>query len=121
MIVIHYDGFIRPSEVKIDTIQMWVRLYDLPTAMMKETCGMQLGSQIGRYIRIDSRFPRYMRIRVDYPLAKPLMPKLKVKIKGRGIMNIMLTYENVSHFCFTCGRMGHVAPNCEEGARLSKA
>jgi hypothetical protein len=46
---------------------------------------------------------------------------LKVKIKGRGIMNIMLTYENVSHFCFTCGRMGHVAPNCEEGARLSKA
>jgi hypothetical protein len=55
-----------------------------------------------------------MRIRLDYPLAKPLMPELKVKIKGRGIINIMLRYENAPHFCFTCGWMGHAAPNCEE-------
>jgi hypothetical protein len=44
LIVVHYDGLIRPSEVKINTIQMWVRLYDLPAAMMKEACGLQLGS-----------------------------------------------------------------------------
>jgi hypothetical protein len=41
LIVVHYDGSIRPSEVKIDTIQLWVRLYDLPAAMMKEVCAQQ--------------------------------------------------------------------------------
>jgi hypothetical protein len=41
-------------------------------------------------IRMDSRFPGYMRIRVSYPLIKPLMLELKIKINDRGIMNIML-------------------------------
>jgi hypothetical protein len=36
LIVVHYDGLCRPSEVKIDTIQLWVRLYDLPAAMMRD-------------------------------------------------------------------------------------
>jgi hypothetical protein len=37
MIVVHYDGLAWPSEVSIETIQLWVRFYDLPLAMMKET------------------------------------------------------------------------------------
>jgi hypothetical protein len=28
---------------------------------------------------------------------------------------ITLRYENVPHFCFTCGRIGHGAMKCEEG------
>jgi hypothetical protein len=38
-ITVHYDGLIRPSEVKIDALQMWIRLYDLPAAMMTKVCG----------------------------------------------------------------------------------
>jgi hypothetical protein len=53
-----------------------------------------------------------MRICVEYKLDKPLMPKMRVKVKGRGMMSIMLHYENVPHFCFSCGRMGHATPNC---------
>jgi hypothetical protein len=56
-----------------------------------------------------------MRIRVFCPLEKPLRPKLKVKIRGRGVMPIMLCYENVPHFCFSCGRKRHAATNCEMG------
>jgi hypothetical protein len=43
LIVVHYDGLCRPSEVKIETIQLWIRMYDLPTAMMTEACGKLLG------------------------------------------------------------------------------
>jgi hypothetical protein len=114
LIVVHYVGLVRPSEVRIESIQLWVCLYDLPAAMMTEQCAKQLGTQLGRYIKADSRFPGYMRIRVDYKLSKPLATELKVKIKGRGITSIMLKYENVPHFCFVCGRMGHAAANCEE-------
>jgi hypothetical protein len=56
-----------------------------------------------------------MRIRVIYPLEKPLQPELKVKIRGRGVMPIMLRYENVPYFCFSCRMMGHAAANCEMG------
>jgi hypothetical protein len=57
---------------------------------------------------------RDMCVRVDYPLEKPLMPQLMVKIKGHGQLPITLRYENVSQFCFSCGHIGHTAMNCEK-------
>jgi hypothetical protein len=59
------------------------------------------------------RFPGYLRIRVNYPLGKPLMPSLMVKVKGRGPMMITLRYEKVPHFFFPCGRIDHAMVNCE--------
>jgi hypothetical protein len=114
LLLVHYDGLTRPSEVMIETISLWVRLYDLPGTMMKEAYGKQLGSQIGRYIKLDNNFPGYMRVRVDYPLKKTLLPEMKVKIKWRGMVNIILRYENVPHLYFHCGRMGHAAVNYGE-------
>jgi hypothetical protein len=114
-LVVHYDGLIHPSEVCIEAIMLWVRMYDLPPVMMKESCAKQLGGQLGKYIKMDSRYPVYLRIRVEFPLSKPMVPKLIVKIRGKGNMEIMVKYENVPHFCFTCGRIGHAAASCEEG------
>jgi hypothetical protein len=78
--------------------------------MMKETFARQLG----RYAKMDSRYPGYLRVRVEFPLAKPLVPSIMARVKGRGMMNIMIRYEIVPHFCFVCGRLGHAALNCEE-------
>jgi hypothetical protein len=103
LIVIHYDGLSRPSEVRSVNIGLWVRFYDLPPAMMKEPYVRQLGNQISKYVSLDTRYPGYMRVRVEFPLNNPLVPSLTVKIKGRGAMPITLRYENVPHFCFTCG------------------
>jgi hypothetical protein len=36
LLLVHYIGLVRLSEVKIESIPLWVRLYDLPGAMMKE-------------------------------------------------------------------------------------
>jgi hypothetical protein len=83
--------------------------------MMKEAVAKQLGSQLGKFIKMDVNFPGYMHVRVEYPLHMALAPELKVKIKGRGVMQITVQYENVSFFCFTCGRMGHAAINCNQG------
>jgi hypothetical protein len=61
---------------------------------------------------MDSRYPRYLRVRVEYPLEKPLQPNMMVKIKGRGQLSIILHYENVLFFCFSCCRIGHSVMNC---------
>jgi hypothetical protein len=120
LIVVPYDGLRRPSEISIENILLWVRLYDLPPAMMKEDFTRKLASQLGRYVTMDTRYPSYMRVRVEYPLSKALQPSLPVKIKGRGTMVITLRYENVPHFYFTCGCIGHAAMNCEEGEPMDQ-
>jgi hypothetical protein len=50
---------------------------------------------------------------VGFPLSKALVPQLTIRIKGKGLMNITVRYENILHFCFSCGRIGHAAMNCE--------
>jgi hypothetical protein len=64
---------------------------------------------------MDTRYPVYLRVRLDYPLTKPLELKLKVRIKESGMMEIMLRYEKVPHFCFSCGCIGHAVANCGSG------
>jgi hypothetical protein len=34
VILVPYDGFTWPSEVVIDSIDFWVRFYDVPVSMM---------------------------------------------------------------------------------------
>jgi hypothetical protein len=34
--------------------------------------------------------------------------------KGKGLMKIDVKNENVPHFCFTCGSLGHAAQNCDD-------
>jgi hypothetical protein len=115
VIVVHYDGLTRPSEVHISSINLWVRFYDLPPVMM-ESFARQLSQQVGRYLKVDTRYPGYLRFRIEFPLDKPLVPSMKFGIKSkRGVMEINLRYESVPHFCFSCGRIGHAVVNCEEG------
>jgi hypothetical protein len=106
LLVVHYDGMVRPSEIKIDVIGLWIRFYDLPPTMLKETHARQLGERVERFIKMDARFSGYLRLRVEFPPTKPLVQYLSVKIKGRGPMVITIKYENVPHFCFSCGRLG---------------
>jgi hypothetical protein len=68
--------------------------------MMKSEIAKQLGAQIGPVLNFYSRYPGYLQVRVEYPLSKPLLPQLMVKVKGRGPMPITLRYENVPHFLF---------------------
>jgi hypothetical protein len=43
LIIVHYDGLVRPSEIWIESISLWVRFYDLPMMTMKEIVAKQLG------------------------------------------------------------------------------
>jgi hypothetical protein len=95
----------------------WVWFYDLPPAMMKEIVARMLGEHVGIFIQMDTWYLGYLCVQVAYPITKPLEPKLRVRIKGRRLMEIMLRYENVPHFCFSYGRIGHAVANCDSGER----
>jgi hypothetical protein len=56
--------------------------------MMKHEIAQKLGEQLGKVISSNNRYPGYLWVRVEYPLNRPLMPQLSVKVKGRGVMLI---------------------------------
>jgi hypothetical protein len=50
----------RPSEIRFQSIDLWVRLYDPSAAMMQPNIAQQLGGQLGEVLKSDCRFPGYL-------------------------------------------------------------
>ncbi|KAF8680644.1 hypothetical protein HU200_045674 [Digitaria exilis] len=87
----------RLSEIVIDSIPLWIRIYDMPVAMMKkESFVSALGAKVGRVMEIGEEVKDFKRV------------------KDRGFMEFEVKYEDVPYFCFCCGRIGHSERECPE-------
>ncbi|TVU12618.1 hypothetical protein EJB05_46269, partial [Eragrostis curvula] len=102
LIVVPYDGWSKPSEVCIESISLWVRIHDMPPAMIRNEALVKWAGAVKNYLRL----------KIDMPLAEPLKPKLKPK--GRPVMEFDVKYEGVPHFCFECGRIIHDDRECPD-------
>jgi hypothetical protein len=66
----------------------------------------------------------FKRVRIDFDLSKALMPHVSIKVRGKGVLEFVVKYESVPHFCFLCGHIGHADRECpdeelyEKGARF---
>jgi hypothetical protein len=49
----NFDGSIRPPDLSFDTLDVWVRVSDLPMDMMNRVYGELIGGWIGKYISAD--------------------------------------------------------------------
>ncbi|TVT97101.1 hypothetical protein EJB05_57672, partial [Eragrostis curvula] len=114
LIVVAYDGFTPPSEVEIEHINLWVRIYNVPENFMTTGFARTCGEQLGEVVTVGGAIRNFLRVRVKFPLEKVLKRKLLVRIPGRGIMTFKLKYENVPYFCFICGRIGHDKNQCPD-------
>ena len=73
VIFVPYDGIRRLSEVAINFIALWVRIYDIPVNMMTEGFTRTLGSKIGKLLEVGQAVNNYKRVRVDFPLERMIM------------------------------------------------
>lgn len=58
-----------PNQVQLNTIDIWVQVYDLPTGMVSEMILQSIGNHIGLFIKMDpsnisGSWRLYTRIRV---------------------------------------------------------
>ena len=54
LIIAPFDVKMRPSEVKLESIPLWVQIHDLPQIMMTEKMGHVLGNRLGlKVIEVD--------------------------------------------------------------------
>jgi hypothetical protein len=61
--------------------------------MMTNAFVSALGAKVGRVM--------------DFVLSDALMSHMTMKVRGQGIMEFVVKYENVPHLCFICGHIEH--------------
>lgn len=113
-------GLQNPSEVIFDEVEVWIQCHNLPVACMHPAYVRRIGEQLGRVLEIDIGegglcLGRFARVRVLRPLSRPLDKCVKIETNGVGEdILIILLYERLPDYCFTCGQIGHVAKFCED-------
>lgn len=81
--------------------------------------GKELGNSLGKFIESDRRTghsdqAKFMRIRVDLQLDKPLRRGGRIATVDGEKFWVSLKYERLLVFCFLCGRLGHDDKHCQE-------
>ncbi|XP_066365160.1 uncharacterized protein [Miscanthus floridulus] len=118
LLVAAYDGKLRPSDVVLNLMPIWIRIEDMPLNLMNEGTGQILGSNVGKVVVVgkDSKgrfWDDHMRIRVLMSVDKPLTRWLKVQDEKTGdMLRLHVKYERIPKFCRYCGHVGHVEKDC---------
>ncbi|KAE8796883.1 hypothetical protein D1007_28007 [Hordeum vulgare] len=114
-----YDGGTRPSEMVFDTVEIWVRVHDLPPDKRTEEFGNALGNWLGKVVRVDvdeeaKAKGQHLRVRAQISVFEPLVRGffLNSSREEKSKLWFDFHYEKVPHFCFECGRLVHVNGVC---------
>ncbi|EEE51985.1 hypothetical protein OsJ_33665 [Oryza sativa Japonica Group] len=122
LLVAEFDGLTCPSKILLNSVPIWVRIYDLPLVLMIQARGKLYGSKLSNVREVDvvtdglNKYD-FFRIRVDLPVNHPLKAKIAIKVAVQGkevTRSFDLRYERVPHFCFICGFLGHSDKECDK-------
>lgn len=100
-----------PDQVPLNKIIFWVQIHKLPYGTFLESVGKSLGNYIGKFLEYDttnkvSPWMKFMRIRVELDVDKPLKKGRKIKVGGTSA-EVVFKYERLHIFCYICGKLGH--------------
>ncbi|KAM0855584.1 hypothetical protein ACQ4PT_049695 [Festuca glaucescens] len=111
----------QPSEMVLDRVSVWVRIYDVPWGKQKKATGMMYGQLLGRPLEVDEPteekdMDEFLRVRIELPYDRRLQTQITVGVKGKpsACKVYKLKYERVPHYCAHCGFMGHRKFECEK-------
>ncbi|XP_050282316.1 uncharacterized protein LOC126723089 isoform X2 [Quercus robur] len=104
--------------VNFQTLPMWVQVWGLPLDLINKEVGIDIGQGIGRVIEVDCKSiasgeARFLRVRVDVPLDKPIRRGAPVLSPEGDKVWVAFKYERLCGLCFHCGLLGHEAKACK--------
>ncbi|KAM0898591.1 hypothetical protein ACQ4PT_021853 [Festuca glaucescens] len=117
-----FDTDLKPQDMIFNKLWLWVRIINLPFGYMHQ----KWGKTIARSFCSDGCVPvvdcaadgrcwgSYMRVRVEVDVDKPLRRGVTVFSQRRKMTDwFNLQYEDLPHFCFSCGILGHTSTECK--------
>ena len=115
VILSEFDECMKPSELKFDRLTMWARIMNLPFNLRDKKWWLPLARQIDARASV-AQFDHvggYLRVRVTVEVTNPLRRWILIDSARRKCVDMYeIQYEQVPHFCFSCGRIGHADPLC---------
>ncbi|XP_075483839.1 uncharacterized protein At4g02000-like [Primulina tabacum] len=113
------QGLQKPADLVFDEMPIWVQCYNIPIVFMQSTILRNIGSKIGQVLDIEAGddgncIGRFARVRVMLDITKPLKQGIWVQTEEKSeAVCIVLLYERLPNFCFSCGIIGHAQRNCD--------
>lgn len=107
-----------PHLVPLNSMDIWLQLYDVPKGLVSDKVLQSIGNYVGDSVKTDHMnikepWRLYVRVRITMDVTKLLKRRMMIKRDG-GVWNwVNFKYENLSLFCFVCGKMGHSDRDCE--------
>ena len=103
--------------VNFQYVPIWVQVWGLPFNLINEKAGRDIGKGIGRVIEVDCKTiasdqARFLRIRVEMPIDKPIRCSAPViSLEGDQVW-VAFQYERLQGLCFHCSLLGHESKSC---------
>jgi hypothetical protein len=126
ILMARFVGDLQPTAIKFTHAAFWIRIVNLPIKSMTREMGEDIGQRIGRLIAVDVpkdngvAWGRYLRIRVEVEIAKPLMRGCIIQVEETAPIWVDFRYEHLPIFCYRCGLLGHSGSDCFTGPGSSR-
>uniref|UniRef100_A0ACD5YCK1 Uncharacterized protein n=1 Tax=Avena sativa TaxID=4498 RepID=A0ACD5YCK1_AVESA len=118
-----FDVDQRPKDMVFKCLKVWIRIINLPFGYMHRRWGEAIVGPIGMVgsvplVDCDATgrcWGSYMRVRVEIDVHKPLMRGVTVFSQRLNVTEWFdVQYENLPHYCFSCGILGHGSTECKD-------
>lgn len=110
-----WQPYFNPSDCKIENALVWLRLPGLPVEFFNKDLLMEIGSVVGRPVKVDDYTingtrGKYARVCVELDLSRTLVPQ--IKLQGPKSVIQKIEYGGLHSICFECGKYGHKEEQC---------
>jgi hypothetical protein len=110
VILSEFKDCMKPSELCFDKLQLWPCVIYLPFNLREKKWWKIISGQIDKQAK-DVEFDHvgaFLRARVTVDIANPLRICILINSARRQCVDMYeVQYEQIPHFCFSCGRLGH--------------
>ena len=109
VILAEYDGFTKPSTIKLDKLAIWAQIHDFPDGYVSQIPA--LAAKTGDLVYAEPASHdfegNFFRVRVNIDVNKPLKNAVSLKIDDKRLL-FRVKYERLPDWCAVCGRLGHL-------------